>query len=185
MFHWLGYHSRHCCRYFFDWHLLHVKLHQAKVVHNVHDTHTRRHTQTHNTESIRALDHFIHFQQHPKRKSERRKTVSLLSVSHSHMRCAEHGSNVYRIKNVELLVEWKMLCVVVMLTVVVNGGLVKTTERFWSGLLIILLTPFIHLLIQVEFSHWYTNHAEWPYRVREHESMTRLNLQQNSQMHNS
>lgn len=76
MFHWLGYHSRHCrCRYFFDWHLLHVKLHQAKVVHNVHVTFTRRHTQTAN-QFVHSIISFISRKLSEKKKWEKKDSVA-------------------------------------------------------------------------------------------------------------
>lgn len=137
MFHWLGYHSRHCCRYFFDWHLLHVKLHQAKVVPNVHDTHTQTHTTP--NQFVHSII-FIHFKNvSEKKKWEKKDIVASFTHRHTsaHMRFGEHGSNVYR-----MMVEWNALCCRV--DGGGSGGLVKTTEYFWFAYVSSFFTPFIH-----------------------------------------
>lgn len=125
------------------------------------------HADTHRQRINSCTLSFHSFQENcPKRKSEKRKTTALLSFSHSHLWVGKHGIEcVSNNKNIGWMKRFVLLCCVDD-DDGGNGGLGKTTEYFWLGLLHSIHSSFI----RAEFSHWYTDHVEWPKKVREQES---------------
>lgn len=100
------------------------------------------HTQTHtDSESIRALYHFIHFKKTVRKEKVRKERQRRFFPFHTHMCELESmASNVYRIT--KILVEWNALycCVVLTMTMVVM--VVWERQRSIFGL--VCFTLFIH-----------------------------------------